>query len=235
MKARNLLSRCGSRKSGLLMHRSIQPEATPGAVPDFLEPLVGWRAWKVCAPLSSTGSYPTLSSVILDTPWTPRREVSAEHNFDLGEKCIGLVGENCSCGVYAFRGSADALAYLVKVRDMLLGMSMEVAIGQVSLWGKVVECERGFKAQFAYPRHIYLPASFSRFMPTVQSAFGVEVGVYASICQEEINVTVPSDRMDRGGQVLNLRQSELASLDNFGFQVGFYDHESSSGGWFCDR
>jgi hypothetical protein len=32
------------------------------------------------------------------------------------------------------------------------------ALGEVSLWGRVIECERGFRASLAYPRRLYLPA-----------------------------------------------------------------------------
>ena len=30
-------------------------------------------------------------------------------------------------------------------------------IGEVSLWGSVVECERGFRASHAYPKRIFIP------------------------------------------------------------------------------
>jgi hypothetical protein len=30
-------------------------------------------------------------------------------------------------------------------------------IGRVSLWGRVVECERGWRAACAYPARLYLP------------------------------------------------------------------------------
>lgn len=229
MKTRKLLGRFTSRKTDPL-NRAGQPDPALERVPDVVEPLVGWRAWKVWAPLSGSDSCPTLSSVILDTPWTPRRKAIAEHSFDLSEKCRGLVKESCSCGIYAFKYLADAFAYLVRYRDGLLGMSVEVALGQVSLWGRVIECERGFKAQFAYPRHIYLPASFSRFVPNVRSGFGVAVGVYASTCEEQIRVRIPSTGECRDDQILHLRNAEFSGLENLAFDVGFYDLEPSSHG-----
>jgi hypothetical protein len=30
-------------------------------------------------------------------------------------------------------------------------------IGQVRLWGKVIECERGWRAALAYPERLYVP------------------------------------------------------------------------------
>lgn len=223
MKAKNLLGRHMSRKSDRLTYQSGHPKPALETVPDLVEPLVGWRAWKVWSPLSSYDSCPTLSSVILDTPWAPRRKITAEHSFDLGEKCRGLVVEGCSCGVYAFKDAVDAFAYLMRVRDRLIGMSVEVALGQVNLWGKVVECERGFKSQFAYPRHIYLPAAFSRFMPEISSAFGVAVGVYASTCDEQFSVVIPRPGEQRDSQILCLKNTKFPQLEDLAFEVGFYD------------
>jgi hypothetical protein len=33
-------------------------------------------------------------------------------------------------------------------------------IGTVSLWGDVVECERGWRAAFAYPSRLFVPLGF---------------------------------------------------------------------------
>lgn len=230
MSLKNLLNRLVSQKSDLLMHQPAQPEMGPGGVPDFVEPLLGWRAWKVWAPLSSSDSYLAFSSVILDTPWTPRRKVTAEHSFDLGAKCCGLLESGCSCGVYAFKDAADAFAYLTKVRDRLLGMSVDVALGTVSLWGRVVDCERGYKAQFAYPHHIYLPATISRFMLKVSSAFGVDVGVYASTCEDEIRLAVSSgcDGQQNTTMLTNMKRSGSLRAKNIPCEVGFYDLQASS-------
>ncbi len=35
-------------------------------------------------------------------------------------------------------------------------------IGTVSLWGTVVECEHGWRAEYAYPRRIYVPVTARR-------------------------------------------------------------------------
>ncbi len=32
-------------------------------------------------------------------------------------------------------------------------------VGQVSLWGKVILCERGYRAQFAYPKRLIVIGS----------------------------------------------------------------------------
>lgn len=224
MSLKDLLSRFRNRKSGpSICHPEGHPESGVEGVPDFVAPLLGWRAWKVRAPFSGSGACPGLSSVILDTPWAPRRKFSAEHSFDLGVKCRGLLNLDCSCGVYAFNDPIEAFAYLMRVRDRLLGMSVEVAMGTVSLWGKVVECESGYKAEHAYPHHIYLPASFARFLPVVSSAFGVATGVYAFSREDELSLAVSTTFGDRESTTLHLKNSGLLAPRGFPYEVGFYD------------
>lgn len=230
MSLKDHLSRFRNRKSGPSMrHPESQPEPGFEGIPDFVEPLLGWRAWKVWAPLSGSEACPGFSSVILDTPWAPRRRFSAEHSFDLGVKCRGLLDLDCSCGIYAFNDPLEAFVYLMRVRDRLLGMSVEVAIGTVSLWGRVVECELGYKAEYAYPHHIYLPASFARFLPIVSSAFGVAAGVYASACEDELDLAVSSSSAFGGQENMTLQLEKSGTLRprDFPYGVGFYDMKTT--------
>jgi hypothetical protein len=228
---KNLLSRLKSLKSG-------PPNPAPEGhserafegIPDFVQPLIGWRAWKVWSPRTGCDSCPVFSSVILDTPWTPRRKISAEHSFDLGAKCHGLLEMGCSCGIYAFKDPLEAFVYLMKVRDRLLGMSVEVALGAVSLWGKVVECESGYKAQYAYPCHFYLPASFARFLTIVSSAFGVPAGIYASTLDAEIRLALSAGSTGRDHPELCLKNSGSVNPKGFPYEAGFYDLAPLPGG-----
>jgi hypothetical protein len=230
MSLKDLLNRFKNRKSGPPICRPEgHPEAGLEGIPDFVEPLVGWRAWKVRAPFPGDGACLGLSSVILDTPWTPGRKFCAEHSFDLGVKCHGLLRLDCSCGVYAFNDPRDAFVYLMRVRDRLLGMSVEVAMGTVSLWGKVVECESGYKAEYAYPLHIYLPASFARFLPVVSSAFGVHTGVYAFTCEDELSLMVSPTFSEPESTRLHLKNSGSLKLRGFPYEAGFYDLKTASG------
>lgn len=147
--------------------------------------------------------------------------MTAEHSPDLSGRCSGLLESGCSCGVYAFRSADDAFAYLVKVRDRLMSMSVEVSLGTVSLWGRVVECERGYKAQFAYPHHIYLPVRIARLVPEVSAAFGVPVGVYSSAREEEISIPVPAGLGSR--KELLLKNAHLLSGKDLPYQAELYD------------
>jgi hypothetical protein len=58
-------------------------------------------------------------------------------------------------------------------------------LGLVSLWGKVVECEQGYRASHAYPLRIYVPddalgprwAGPDQIAEQLASAYGVETDV----------------------------------------------------------
>ena len=230
MSLKDLLNRFKDRKSDPSIYLTEgHPESGLEGIPDFVGPLLGWRAWKVRAPFPGSGACPGPSSVILDTPWVPRREFSAEHSFDLGVRCRGLLDLDCSCGVYAFNDPGEAFVYLMRVRDRLLSMSVEVAIGTVSLWGKVVECELGYKAEHAYPSHIYLPASFARFLPVVSSEFGVPTGIYAFTCEDELSLVVSPACGELESTTFHLENSGLLKPRGFPYEVGFYDLRTTPG------
>ena len=231
MGLKNLLNRLKSRRNGPLTHRLAgHPEPGVEGIPDFVEPLLAWRAWRVCMPTPrDSNSCPAMCSVIQDTPWMPRKKFSAEHSFDLGAKCRGFLVPDCSCGIYGFKDPLEAFVYLIRLRDRLLSMAVEVALGTVSLWGKVVECELGYRAQYAYPQHVYLPASFARFLPRVAWTFGVTAGVYVSACEEEISLPVFSGMRSQQTPRLHLKNSVYLSAQGFPYEVGLYDTMTASG------
>jgi preprotein translocase subunit YajC len=61
--------------------------------------------------------------------------------------------EKCRCGVYA----SKSLEHL-----HVTGYERYGICGEVNLWGTVVEHEQGFRAQFAYPKSLYLPPKMLR-------------------------------------------------------------------------
>jgi hypothetical protein len=64
--------------------------------------------------------------------------------------------EDCTCGVYAGDlptglGALDPYARLGwHVRHRV--------VGEVNLWGRVVECSKGWRGQYAYPSRLIVPA-----------------------------------------------------------------------------
>jgi hypothetical protein len=121
------------------------------SAPDAVEPLVGWRYWKVTsgglASLNVDGGY-----------WPP----GAPHEATCkGVPVPTLRGphvvpcEWCGCGIYAAR-DLETLKQLVYPFTDSLFRRRRIAVGEVALWGRVIEGERGYRAQYAYPKSLYL-------------------------------------------------------------------------------
>lgn len=123
--------------------------------PDYCEPFVAWRVWRV---VRTEGTY-MLGSVIQPTLWRAGEPLGAECRRSR-ERVTRLFGktwheapkDGCVCGIYA--GRLEGLGtYLA---EAACGGVARV-IGQVALWGTVIECERGFRASRAYPSRIFVP------------------------------------------------------------------------------
>ena len=73
-----------------------------------------------------------------------------------------------AAGIHAAREPEDAADYLEgRSRDTLT----------VSLWGRVVECTRGWRASFAYPKMIYVPATRAPYWLRAQRAEAVALAL----------------------------------------------------------
>lgn len=124
--------------------------------PDFAEPLEAWRVWKV---VRRDGEY-SLGSVVQRTLWPAGEALAAEclrcrHLFPrLRRKREHAAPDaRCECGIYA--------AELERVGQYVAEApcsGVARVLGQVALWGTVIECERGLRASHAYPARIYVPA-----------------------------------------------------------------------------
>jgi hypothetical protein len=125
--------------------------------PDFVEPLEAWRVWKVVR----RHSVFSLGSVVQRTVWPAGEALVAE--CLAGSRLSRLLRRRkvrhgapdvgCQCGIYA-AGLETVGQYAA---DTPFSGGSRV-LGQVALWGTVVECERGYRASYAYPTRIYVPA-----------------------------------------------------------------------------
>jgi hypothetical protein len=106
--------------------------------------------------------------------WEPRQKVEAECR-PLGTPTHGRHRSpefNCWCGVWGFSNLEKLLSALVTYRVS--------AIGKVSLWGRVIETEDGYRAQYAYPQELWLP---DRTLENIGLIYGVPVRTIRP-CQE---------------------------------------------------
>lgn len=118
-------------------------------IPDYISPIVGYRVWR----WNATG----LKS-LNGEPWPPGRPLVAGCRAAARGTMVGHTKavhdarepphSDCTCGVYA----AKSLEHLRR-----FGYEERGILGEVYLWGTVVEHKLGWRAQFAYPKSLFLP------------------------------------------------------------------------------
>ena len=109
------------------------------AVRETSEPVRGWRAWVV----TETAAGLRLGSVLHDVLWHVGEPALAD--------CRSLDG---NAPLHPVPGPADALSYLVG-RDEPSTVCR--ILGEVVLWGHVLETESGWRGSHAYPLRLYVP------------------------------------------------------------------------------
>jgi hypothetical protein len=155
----------------------------------------GWRAWVV----RETPVGLRLGSVLHDLMWPQRRAALAEcrRDEDPFANAIGahpVPGPQCNCGFHAARDPVNALSY-VRGRDEPDTICR--LLGEVLLWGHVLETEAGWRASHAYPLRIYAPEA--ALVPAL-ARYGVPVicGECASVssrtCTATPSPSAPSSR-----------------------------------------
>jgi len=113
--------------------------------PDGFVPIIAWRAW-VLTPEGLLGSVPSMPNRTSFAIWRPgevlvARCIHLERNRKPPTRWYDVVhpagepipAKNCSCGLYGMKDSTNPVAPVV---------------GQVQLWGHIIEHEAGYRAQF---------------------------------------------------------------------------------------
>jgi hypothetical protein len=127
------------------------------AAPDYAGALIGWRVW--CA--VRRGDELRLASVIADELWPAERELVAScRAHELPGTSVSFGGPRrhrapdgaCTCGIYAAREPSSVWSYL-RGRDE--PDTVARVLGRVLVWGRVVEHEGGWRAEFGYPLDVY--------------------------------------------------------------------------------
>lgn len=103
-----------------------------------LAAIVGWRRWSV----------PMFEDVLISTNgtrWIPSQKLQAHCAAGDAGCCKGIL---CTCGIYCY-----------KIRSQVETLENQPTenthvYGEVYLWGRVVEHEHGYRAQFAYPKSL---------------------------------------------------------------------------------
>ena len=108
------------------------------SIPDYISPIIGWRVWRW---------YASGLRSLNGKPWSPGQPLAAKCGAGNAHDAHEPPQADCTCGVYA----AKSLDHLRQI-----GLDRYGVLGEVNLWGTVVEHELGWRAQFAYPKTLFL-------------------------------------------------------------------------------
>lgn len=138
--------------------------------PDLIGTVEGWRCWYLPEKTPSFGAAPKLMSVTHNYVWPPRVKARSECRRHPDH----VPGEDCTCGFYAAK-TLDHLRSMGYVSCPSIG-SVTV-VGQLAMWGKVIEGTQGWRGEFAYPVKLYVPFEAWRLGRPLTKAYGVPVRV----------------------------------------------------------
>lgn len=126
-------------------------QAPPKALTEdvIIEAVVGFRAWNV--PLFGGGE---LQSTTRGEKWLAYQRLEAKCSAC---PCSGI---QCECGIYAYKSIREAKTGFGPTDQRYSNR----VYGSVSLWGRVLECANGYRAQYAYPKAILDTGALARQM-----------------------------------------------------------------------
>lgn len=164
------------RHFGLSSSASTPSDALPSEV--AATPFVGYRAWGL------QRVYPTgavLTSFYDGATWTPRQRFEggcvesvpsqqmrymSTYKPDPFSHCASVPALGHTCGVYALKG------------DVQIGGDTLYAVGEVYLWGRVIDAEYGYRAQYAYPKKLAVVNGSDKVAGALEFAYGVPCEVW---------------------------------------------------------
>ncbi len=132
------------------------------------EPLVGWRCWYV---LPGEGLLRPIYKRGL--AWKPRQA----HEAVCPEEPHDVPADGCKCGIWTVCHPMllDEIGWTVAPPRGISKLPGVLVVGQVALWGKIVEHERGWRASAAYPRHLYALTDDPMVAETLRERYGIPV------------------------------------------------------------
>jgi hypothetical protein len=165
--------------------------------PDYAEPILAWRVWRY----TRGGLLTPMVHRSQEDSWWPKRPLPArcvKGYRVLGEwinyahqKHKEVPDIDCRCGYYALRRFSSLALQYVSGRDAIF-------YGVVALWGRIVEHEGGYRAQYAEPRLLFGVSdifrtwySFNFIMRDVHNLYGIPV---YSVPTKRLSGTVDSAR-----------------------------------------
>lgn len=152
------------------LHRNTPVSAVDDLRTDHLLGLSSHEAWRKLFDIyseieamrhSKEPGYLLASTTFGTHHWKPGEPVIAE---DIGADIDGRFSPaGPPPGIYAFKDLEQ------------VGVMQAPIVGQVALWGDVVEHERGYRARYAYPVKLWVLGGEKAIAEALEKAYGVEV------------------------------------------------------------
>lgn len=141
------------------------------------ETLQGWRIWRVL-PFERLDGTRTVRLCAVGTYgipklWEPRRPIVAVCSSFTSDHEAPWVDHEC--GIWALKREEDARRRMVSWMQTQGGEPLGWACGQVSLWGRVIEHEHGWRAQYAYPYAITVESIDGDVAAALRAEYVVDV------------------------------------------------------------
>jgi hypothetical protein len=154
-------------------------------------PVTAWRAWVV----TQTPAGVRLGSVLHDLAWPHGQAVVAECRraddpFADATAPHPVPGPGCNCG---FHAAADPVVALSYARGREEPATICRVLGEVTLWGHVLEAEGGWRASHAYPARLIVSDR-----PLAVSLAGYGVPISSGRCGSRSSRTCTETRSRSG-------------------------------------
>ena len=130
-----------------------------------------------------------------DTIYVPREKIEARceqystigtlvHQKDHSEQPAPHL--TCMCGIYAYK---EKPRLLHEIKNSCSGLRL--VYGEINLWGKVIEHEDGYRAQFGYPKRLWCTPAIEPLAGWIGYVYGVPCEVMPTGDDEEIKIKSP--------------------------------------------
>ena len=123
----------------------------PSVIPDRIEPVVAYRTWNAY----KNDPRFLYSCGWSSAQWKPNKILTAIHDgyssnslvcHGMG-RCPGSIASRVKCGIYGMK-----IPRTIPFSNSVIWET----IGEVYLWGLIIEHEKGYRAEYAYPKCLYL-------------------------------------------------------------------------------
>lgn len=134
------------------------------------DPVVAYRQWQIKRRYPD-GLFLVGYGVGSSEKWLPNERLAARCLDGRSTKTPHEApGDGCGCGLYGLKDGIDLKARYTDEDNPSV-------VGEVYLWGRVIEHEHGYRAQYAYPKRLAVVAGDESLADLLSLTYGVPVDV----------------------------------------------------------